>query len=200
MLHEEIARLTRGWFGILMAAWKDHWPLARRWAFVKPRLRQLPQESHGMEVDFCPLSDNVCDEHGLWLGLVVDHRFGLILMTSILDEPPIVQDLLEILSEAMECPLPSGRFRPEVVFLRDNPEWEQLFPYLGHVGIETVVSEDLLYWDAKAEELIEWLKDRWSDLPDVMMGGENDLAVSDTLLELRILGHEFLFFEQPKYE
>lgn len=59
-----------------------------------------------MEADFCPLPDNVCDEHGLWLGLVVDHGFGLILMTSILDEPPIVQDLLEILSRAMECPLP----------------------------------------------------------------------------------------------
>ena len=81
-----------------MAAWKDHWPLARRWAFVKRRPLRLPQESHGMEVDFCPLPDNVCDKLGLWLGLVVDHDFGLILMTSILDEPPIVQDLLEILS------------------------------------------------------------------------------------------------------
>jgi len=72
-----------------MAAWKDHWPLARRWAFLKPRLRRLPQEPHGFEVDFSPLPDHVCDEHGLWLGLVVDHGPGLILMTSILDEPPI---------------------------------------------------------------------------------------------------------------
>ena len=28
----------------------------------------------------------------------------------------------------------------------------------------------------------------------------DELAISETLLELRILGHEFLFFEQPKYE
>ena len=134
VLHEETARLTRNRFGILMAAWKDHWPLARRWAFLKPRLLRLARESHRMEVDFCPLPDNVCDEHGLWLGLVVDHGLDLVLMTSILDEPPIVQDLLEILSAAMECPHRTGRFRPEVVFLRDNPEWEQLLPYLGHAG------------------------------------------------------------------
>ena len=57
----------------------------------------------------CLLPDNVCDELGLWLGLVVDHDSGLILMTSILDEPPIVQDLLEILSRAVECPLPRDR-------------------------------------------------------------------------------------------
>ena len=183
-----------------MAAWKDHWPLARRWAFVKPRLLRLPQKSHGMEVDFCPLPDNVCDEHGLWLGLVVDHGLDVVLMTSILDEPPIVQDLLEILSTAMECPHPTGRFRPEVVFLRDNPEWEQLLPYLGHVGIETVVTEDLFDWDAKAEELIEWLKDRWLTRPEVVMKRKDELTVPETLLEVRILAHKFLYFEQPKYE
>ena len=108
-----------------MAAWKDHWPLARRWAFVKPRLLRLPQKSHGMDVDFCPLPDNVCDEHGFWLGLVVDDGFGLILMTSILDEPPIVQDLLEI---------------------------------------------------------------------------HEELGVFGMLTDLRILAHQFLFFEQPKHE
>jgi len=181
-----------------MAAWKDHWPLARRWAFLKPRLRRLPQEPHGFEVDFCPLPDHVCDEHGLWLGLVVDHGLGLILMTSILDEPPIVQDLLEILSTAMECPHPTGRFRPEVVFLRDNPEWEQLLPHLCHVGIETVISEDLLYWDAKAEELIEWLKHRWSTPSEVVIQTDEEPTIAEILLELRILTHQFLFFEQPE--
>ena len=100
----------------------------------------------------------------------------------------------------MECPHPTGRFRPEVVFLRDNPEWKQLLPYLGHVGIETVVTEDLLCWDAKAEELIEWLKDRWSTPSEVVIQTDEEPTIAKTLLELRILGHEFLFFEQPKYE
>lgn len=174
VLHEETARRMRSCFGILMAAWKDHWPLARRRSFVKPRLLRLPQESHGMEVDFCALPDNVCDEHGLWLGLVVDHGLGLILMTNILDEPPIVQNLLEILSEAVECPRPNGRFRPEVVFLGDNPEWEQLVPHLRHVGIETVVTEGLSYWETKAEESIEWLRNRWSTPSAVVIQTDDD--------------------------
>ena len=119
---------------------------------------------------------------------------------SILDEPPIVQDLAEILSDAMQCPLPSGCFRPEIVLLRGDPEWDQLFPFLGQVGIEAVVAEDLLSWDAKAGELVEWLKDRWSTRPEVVMRREDELTVYETLLELRILAHESLFFEQPKYE
>jgi hypothetical protein len=55
-----------------MAAWKDHWPLVRRWAFLKRRLLALPQKPHSMEVDFCPLPDIVSDQFGFWLGLVVD--------------------------------------------------------------------------------------------------------------------------------
>jgi len=183
-----------------MSAWKDHWPLARRWAFLKPRLLRLRQKSHGFQVDFCPLPDIVENEYGFWLGLVVDPGLDLILATSILYEPPIVQDLAKILTDAMQCPLPCGCFRPEIVLFRDNPEWDQLFPFLGQVGIEAVVTEDLLSWDAKAGELIEWLKDRWSTRPEVVMKREDELTVSETLLELRILAHEFLFFEQPKYE
>lgn len=47
--------------------------LSRRYAFVKRRLLRLPQESHGIEVDYCPLPDIVPDEGGFWLGLAVDH-------------------------------------------------------------------------------------------------------------------------------
>lgn len=183
-----------------MSPWKDHWPLARRWAFLKSRLLRLQQKSHKFQIDFCPLPDIVENEYGFWLGLVVDPGLDLILATSILDEAPIVQDLAEILSGAMQCPLSCGCFRPEIALLRDNPEWDQLFPFLGQVGIEVVVTEDLLSWDAKAGELIEWLKDRWLTRPDVVMKREDELTVSETLFELRILAHEFLFFEQPKYE
>jgi hypothetical protein len=183
-----------------MSAWKDHWPLARRWAFLKPRLLRLRQESHGFQVDFCPLPDIVENEYGFWLGLVIDPGLDLILATSILDEPPIVQNLAGILSDAMQCPLPGVCFRPEIVLLRDNPEWDQLFPLLGQVGIEGVVTEDLMSWDAKAGELIEWLKDRWSARTHVAMKRKDELTVSETLLELRIRAQEFLFFEQSKYE
>lgn len=74
------------------------------------------------------------------------------------------------------------------------------FFYLGQVGIETVVTEDLLYWDAKAEELIEWLKDRWSTPSSVFLPTDEEPTVAEKLLELRILGHEFSFLRQPKSE
>jgi len=89
---------------------------------------------------------------------------------------------------------PSGRLSS------GQPEWERLFPYLGQVGIETVVTEDLLSWDAKADELIEWLKDRWSTPSNVVIQTDEEPTVAETLLELRILGHEFLFLRQPKHE
>ena len=180
-----------------MAAWKDHWPLARRWAFFRPRLLQLPQKSHVFEVDFCPLPDIVEDEYGFWLGLVVDPDLDLILTTNVLDEPPIVQDLAGILSGAMECLLPCGRFRPEIIFLRGNPEWDQLFPFLGQVGIEAVVTEDLPSWDAKASELIEWLKDQWSTPSEVVIQTDEEPTIAETLFELRCLGHQFVF-RQPE--
>lgn len=184
--------------GIVMAAWRDHWPLARRWAFWEPRLLQLPQKSHGFQADFCPLPKIVEDEYRFWLGLVVDPDLDWILATSVLDEPPIVQDLAEMLSDAMMCPLSCGRFRPEVVFLRDNPEWDRLFPHLGQVGIETVVTEDLSSWDAKVGELIEWLKEQWSTPSKVVIQTDEEWTADRTLLEFRILGHHFLYCRQPR--
>jgi hypothetical protein len=151
-----------------------------------------------MEVDFCPLPDIVSDQYGFWLGLVVDPHLDLILATSVLDEPPVVQDLAEILSKAMECLLPCGRFRPEFVVLRDNPEWERLLPFLGQIGFEGVVAEDLLHWDEKADEFIEWLKDRWSTPSNVFIQTDEERTVAETLFELRLLASLFLFWEQPE--
>ena len=65
-----------------MAARKNERKLSRRYAFVKRRLLRLPQEPHGIEVDFCPLPDIVEDEYGFWLGLVVDQDTGFILATG----------------------------------------------------------------------------------------------------------------------
>jgi hypothetical protein len=176
-----------------MAAWKDHWPLARRWAFLKRPLLALPQKPHSMEVDFCPLPSILSDECSFWLGLVVDPGLDLILAKRILEEPPVVQDLALILSDAMGRLLPCDRFRPEVVVLRDNPEWEQLFPYLGQIGVEVVVTDDLLRWDEKADELIEWLKDQWSTPSSIFIRTDEEPTIAETLLELRLLACRFLF-------
>ena len=83
---------------------------------------------------------------------------------------------------------------------RDNPTWEPLFPFLEQLGIETVITEDLLHWDAKAEELMEWMRKRWSPQPELRTEIHEKLGVFDTLGDLRGLAYEFLFFEQPKHE
>ena len=186
--------------GILMASRKNDRKLGRRYAFVKRRLLRLPQQSHGVEVDFCPLPDIVEDEYGFWLGLVVDYDSGSILMTSILDEPPGAEDAADIVARAIENSHPNGPCRPQIVFLRDNPTWEGLLPFLEQLGFATIITDDLLHWDAKAEELMEWMRKRWSPLPELRTEIHEKLSIFDTLGDLRSLAYEFLFFEQPKNE
>jgi len=57
-----------------------------------------------------------------------------------------------------------------------------------------------LYWYAKAEELIEWLRKHWSPLPELRTELHEELGVFGTLTDLRILAHQFLFFEQSKHD
>ena len=174
--------------------------LGRRWAFVKRRVVRLPQEPFVVEVDFCPLPDIVEDEYGFWLGLVVDHDTGFILMTSFLDEPPSAEDAADVVARAMENSHPNVPCRPRMVLLRDNPTWEALFPWLKQLGIETVITDDLLHWDAKAEELMEWMRTHWWLVPDLRTEVHEALGVFNTLGDLKSLAHQFRYFEQPKYE
>lgn len=151
-----------------------------------------------MEVDFCPLPDIVPDEDGFWLGLAVDHDTATILMTAVLDKPPDAEDAAEIVTRAMEFSFFRASSRPRRLLLRDNPTWEALYPWLEQLGIEAVVAEDLLHWDAKAEELIDWMRKHWSPVPELRTEIHEELGIFDTLLDLRILASRFLFFEQPK--
>jgi hypothetical protein len=152
-----------------------------------------------MEVDFCPLPDIVPDESGFWLGLAVDHDTGFIFMTSVLDEPPTAEDAANILSRAMERTHPRVFGRPQIVFLRDNPSWEALYPWLEQLEVETVVTDDLLHWDAKAEELMQWMKKHWSPVPQEFRTPiHEELGIFSTLSELSSLTYSFLHFEQKE--
>jgi hypothetical protein len=71
---------------------------------------------------------------------------------------------------------------------------------LTPVGIEGVVTEDLLHWDEKADELIEWLKDRWSTPSSVFIQTDEEPTVADTRLELRLPTVQFLSWEQREKE
>jgi len=66
------------------------------------------------------------------------------------------------------------------------------------LDIETVVTEDLRYWDAKADELIDWMRKQWRPLPDFLAAINDEFGIFDTLSELSFLTYRFIYFEQTK--
>jgi len=151
-------------------------------AFVKRRLLWLLQEDLVREADFCPLTESVSGEHRLWFGLVVSHHDGSILAHAILEHPPDVNDLADLLANAMQRPLTDeNRCRPQALHVRDNPEWEELFPHLEQLGIEVAVTEGLRVWDEVVGDFMGYLED-WRSTHKSK--GCRDFA--DELLDLRL--------------
>jgi len=168
--------------------------LGKWWAHLKRRLLLLPQESFAVEVDFCPLPDIVDGEYGFWLGLVAHHQDGSILTKGIHQEPPSLDRIAHLLAGTMDCAHPRPRCRPEAVLFRDDPEWQAMVPYLNELGIEAIATEELSQWDARAQELINWLQDRWATWPKST--GRDDLAVSANLYDLRQMAYWYPVFQQ----
>ena len=174
---------------------KDGPRLGKWWAHLKRRLLLLPQESFAVEADFCPLPDIVEGEYGFWLGLVAHHQDGSMLMHTIDQEPPNLDEIAHLLAGIMDCAHPRPRRRPEAVLVRDDPEWLEMVPYLDELGIEVVVTEELSQWDARAQELINWLQDRWSTWPKAELRPDK-LPIPKSLYDLRQMAHWFPVFQR----
>jgi hypothetical protein len=162
--------------------------LGKSSGFVKRRLSWLPQEDLVREADFCSLPE-ILGGHDLWLGLVVSHHDGSVLAQEILEHAPDVNDLAKLLARAMERPLmDQGCCRPKTLHLRDNPEWEELHPHLVQLGIELVVTEELLKWDKVFADLIDYLKNKEWTQPVLDIAGdlESGDKCRDRLLGLRL--------------
>ncbi len=115
--------------------------------FVKSQLRYLPQEEDTWEADFFPLpcSDSV---HGrVWMGMVLSHAHDFLLAQCMVEEPPTVNDLANLLAEAMRRPLAGFSHRPQRLFLRARPEWAELLPHLKQIRIKAVTQDALPKWD-----------------------------------------------------
>lgn len=169
--------------------------LGKWWAHLKRRLHLLPQEPFAVEVDFCPLPDIVGDEYGLWLGLVVHHQDGSMLLETIDEQPPDLERIAHLLAGTMQCAYPRPCSRPQAVFFRDDPEWQAMVPYLKELGIETVVTEELPQWDAKAEAMIRWLQEHWSTWPKAKALPDN-LTMPKAVYNLGRMVHWFVPFQQ----
>jgi hypothetical protein len=112
-------------------------------AFVKSRLKRLSHSDESWEVDFRALPKPMGQGVTHYLGMVALKGDGLLLANSQVQGRPSVNDLATILAHAMRRPLNGNARRPGHVSLRGHPQWRELFPVLGELGIEVSVERTL---------------------------------------------------------
>lgn len=127
-------------------------------AFVKSRLRYVPQIDDVWEADFLRKA-------GYWTGLVIEKGHGFVYAMKMLETTPTVNDLASLLADAMQRLLVElRRHRPQTIRLRDNPEWQELVSHLEQLGIEVVLSGDFSAWENAAADYASHTKGLWSSL------------------------------------
>jgi hypothetical protein len=109
-------------------------------AFVKTRLKHLPQADDTWEADFRALPRPITQSETHYLGMVVCQADGSLLADSQVHGRPSVNDLATLLAHAMRRPLAGNASRPKLVRLRGHHQWRELFPQLAEIGIGVEVS------------------------------------------------------------
>jgi hypothetical protein len=121
--------------------------------FVKTQLRRLRQEDDAWEADFFPIPCSDSDHGSVWWGIVLSHDHDNVLAQRMVEEPPTVNDLANLLAEAMRRPLVDLSHRPKSLLLRARPEGAELLPHLKPVGIQAVAQDTLPKWDRNFGDL-----------------------------------------------
>ena len=109
-------------------------------AFVKSRLKRLPQADETWEADFQALPKPIEQAQTHYLGMVVTAKDGSLLAETTVHGRPSVNDLATLLAHAMRRPLDGDARRPRLVHLRGHHQWRGLFPHLEEIGIGVEVS------------------------------------------------------------
>jgi hypothetical protein len=120
-------------------------------AFVKGRLKRLPQEDETWQADFRALPKPMTQTKTHYLGLVVAQRDGFLLADVQVQGRPTVNDMATLLANAMRRPLAERARRPRRLWVRGHPQWRELFPHLAELGIAVSVRQEL----PKANEAYE---------------------------------------------
>jgi hypothetical protein len=121
--------------------------------FVKTQLRRLRQEDDTWEADFFPIPCSDAEHDSVWWGIVLSHDHDNVLAQRTVEEPPTVNDLANLLAEAMRRPLVDFSHRPRILYLRARPEWAELLPHLKQIGIKAVSQDTLPKWDRNFGDL-----------------------------------------------
>jgi hypothetical protein len=121
--------------------------------FVKTQLRRLRREDETWEADFFPIPCSDSDHDSVWWGIVLSHDHDKVLAQRMIEEPPTVNDLANLLAEAMRRPLVGFSHRPTCLLLRARREWADLLPHLEQVGIKALAQDSLPKWDRNFGDL-----------------------------------------------
>jgi hypothetical protein len=125
--------------------------LGKSAAFVKTHLKRLPQENETWEADFRALPKPAGQAEMHYLGAVAALPCGDPLHYLSVEYTPNVNDLADLLADALRRPLTGPACRPEHIRFRGNPRWDELFRHLNELGMATSVHEEL----PKVEEVYE---------------------------------------------
>jgi Domain of unknown function (DUF6930) len=112
-------------------------------AFVKSRLKRLPQGDDTWEADFQALPKPMTQTETHYLGMVVTRKGGSLLADLPVRGRPSVNDLATLLAHAMRRPLDGDARRPKLIRLRGHHQWRELFPVLKELGVEVSVERKL---------------------------------------------------------
>ena len=121
--------------------------------FVKSQLKRLRQGDDTWEADFFPIPCSDSGHDRVWWGLVLSHDHDKVLAQRMVEEPPTVNDLANLLAEAMRRPLVDFSHRPCTLYLRARPEWAELLPHLKQIGIKALSQDALPKWDCNFGDL-----------------------------------------------
>lgn len=125
-----------------MAA-EEELKLGKGAAFVKSRLKRLPEADESWEADFQALPKPMGQSETDYLGIVAIKEDGSLLADSQVRGRPSVNDLATLLAHAMRRPLDGDARRPRLVSVRGHHQWRELFPVLEDLGIEVSVERKL---------------------------------------------------------
>ena len=132
--------------------------LGKGTAFVKTKLKQLKQEDDDWEGDFRALPKPQGQTETHYLGLVVALPEGNPLVCMPVEYTPNVNDLADLLADAMRRPMTADAHRPRQIVFRGNPRWEELHPHLKQLGIEVSVQNELPHIEAVYEDFLRQMR------------------------------------------
>jgi hypothetical protein len=132
--------------------------LGKSAAFVKSQMKRLPQEEETWEADFRALPKSRGETNTHYLGVVVVLPKGNPLAYMPVEYTPNVNDLADLLADAIRRPLTGSAHRPSHMHFRGNPRWKELFPHLKELGIETSIHDQLPLLEIVYEDFLRQMR------------------------------------------